>query len=529
MGSSRFLPLVIAGLIGLFVGWLFAPDVDDVTEAANGRFDQIDARLAAIEAPLAAIQTSLAAVDQRTSATEAAIQAIGNPAEASAALSTKLDAVAASAGEGKAATDGVVAALAALQAKLDAAAAAPPPAPAAPEPDAGTALAGQIGNTGAILLPGQTAIFGAKRVTLAALAEGTASMGPEGAAPADVASGASVDLGDGCSVTLVGVTATAAYLAPTGCAAADGAPAAPAAAPAPAAEPAAPAAAAPAEAPAAAAPPAAAEAPAPAAAEAPAAAAPAAPAAPAAEAAAPAATADGTPLSTGQTGTFGDKRAFVSRISAADNRVFLFVPGKGQVPVATGEAADLGDGCMVTLTGIDGTTATFSTEGCGGDAAAPADAAAAPADAAAAPAAAPAAPAAAAPAAPAPAAPAPAEAPAAPAAPAAAAAPEAPAPAAPAPAAPTEEAARAAAGGDAPAPTQTAAGGPAQLTIGQTATFGDKRVFLSRVTPEQAFVVVVGQGNQEVAKGAALDLGDGCSATYDGLNDKTASFTPSGC
>jgi hypothetical protein len=510
MGSSRFLPLVIAGLIGLFVGWLFAPDIDDVTEAANGRFDQVDARISAVEAALGVVQTGLAGVqtsvvdlDQRSSAVGTAVQALGNPAEASAALSAKLDAIAAASAEGKAATDGVAAALAALQAKLDAAAAAAPPAPA---PDAGAALAGQIGNTGAILLPGQTAIFGAKRVTLAGLAEGTASMGPEGAPPADVAAGASVDLGDGCSVTLVGVTATAAYLAPTGCAAPDAAAAAApaAAAPAPAPEAAAPAAAPPAPA----APAPAAETPAPAA-EAPAAPAPAAPAAaPAPEA--PAATADGTPLSTGQTGTFGDKRAFVSRISAADNRVFLFVPGKGQVPVTSGEPADLGDGCMVTLTGIDGATATFSTEGCGGDAAASA------------------APAEAAPAAAAPAAPAPAEPAAAPAAAPAPAAPAAPA-AAPAPAAPAEAAAPAAAGGETSAPTQATAGGPAQITIGQTATFGDKRIFLSRVSPDQAFVVVVGQGNKEVAKGAALDLGDGCSATFDGLNDKTASFTPSGC
>ena len=54
-------------------------------------------------------------------------------------------------------------------------------------------------------------------------------------------------------------------------------------------------------------------------------------------------------------------------------------------------------------------------------------------------------------------------------------------------------------------------------------------MFLSRLTPEKAFVVVVGSGNKEVAVGAALDLGGGCTAKFDGITDKTANFTPSGC
>jgi len=209
---------------------------------------------------------------------------------------------------------------------------------------------------------------------------------------------------------------------------------------------------------------------------------------------------------------------FLTRLSAADGKAFLFIPGskgKGQIPAATGAATDLGDGCSVTLVKIEGTTATFKAAGCGGDTAAAAPAAAEPA-------AAPAAPAA----------PAPASAPAAaPAAPAAvpAAAPAAPAPEATAPAAPAAAAGGEAPTGEAPAPTQTTAGGPAALTIGQTATFGKQRLFLSRLTPEKAFVVIVGSGNKDVALGAALDLGDSCSVKFDSVNDKTANFVPAGC
>lgn len=452
MGSSRFLPLVIAGIVGLFVGWLFGPDVDDVEETVVARVDQLDAKVSELAAPIGAVQGAVQSVDERTTAIATQVQAIGNPGEALTALSAKVDAASAATGEGKAATDGLVAKIDALQAKLDAMAAAP-----AAGGGAADALASQIGNTGAVLLAGQTAIFGEKRLTVASVGAGNASLGAEGAPPADVAVGASTDLGDGCSVALAGVAGSAAYLAPTGCS--TGGQPAEAAAAAPVAPPA----------------------------EAPAAApAPAEPAAAPAEAATAANGSEGQPIAIGQSALFGDKRIFLSRIAAEENTAFVFTQGTGRVPVKTDAAADLGDGCMLTLASIEGTTAAFTSSGCGGEAAA-----------------APAAP----------------EAPAAPAQEAAApAAPEPAAAPAPAPAPAAVETAAA------PAPAPTGA-----LGVGQTATYGEKRIFISRVTPEAVFVVVPGSGMQEVASGASADLGDGCSAKLDAISGNTATFTPTGC
>lgn len=479
MGSSRFLPLVIAGLVGLFVGWLFGPDVDDVEKAVVARVDRLDGRFTEIQAPIGAVQAAVKGVDDRTAALAAQIQAIGNPAEAVNGLSAKLDAMATAAAGGKAAADALASQVAALQAKLDAlAAASAAGAASAPGTGEAEALAARIGNVGAVLLAGQTAVFGEKRLTLTNIAGGHALLGAEGAAPAEVAPGASIDLGDGCSVTLAGISGSAAYVSPVGCRAAT-AVAAPAEPPAPAAETPRPAAATPA---------------------------PAAEAAETPSPAAPAPSGDGTSLRVGQTGIFGDKRAFLSRL--ADNTAFLFVPGRGQISVASGAAADLGDGCTLTLGAIEAGTATFSAAGCAATAApaeASAPAPAVPEPAAATPPAAPAPDAADAAASPAPAgAPAPASDPAA---------------AAPAPGAPA----------DAAAPARATPGGPATLSPGQTARFGDKRLFLSRVTPEKVFVVIVGAGTAEVALGGSADLGGGCMARLDAISGSVASFTPTGC
>jgi len=161
MGSSRFLPLVIAGLIGLFVGWLFGPDVDDIEEAQTARFDQLDAKIAALQAPLTAVQ---AAVAEQAKASAAPLPALAD-------LTTKVDAIAVAVSAEVKSGVALGTGLADLQAKLDALAAAPP-APAAAAGSQADTLAAQIGNTGAVLLAGQTAIFGDKRLTLASVADG---------------------------------------------------------------------------------------------------------------------------------------------------------------------------------------------------------------------------------------------------------------------------------------------------------------------------------------------------------------------
>ncbi|KQT50855.1 hypothetical protein ASG43_06230 [Aureimonas sp. Leaf454] len=466
------MPLVIAGFIGLLIGWVLGPDVDDIETTLGDRLTQIEAKVNNGLVSVAGIQNGMVGADQRMTEIAAAVQAQASaaPNEAAAALSAKLDQADAAS---KAATDALGQTVAALGQKIDALAAMPAPAaPAAPSGGEFAALASGLGNSGAILLAGQSAIFGSKTLTVASVGEGKATIGTAGGASNEVASGASVDLGDGCSVALTGVAGPAALLAPTGC----GAPSAPAAEAPAAAAPAAPAAAPAAAAPAApAAEPAAVPAPAPAAAETP--------------AAAPAPAASNGALVIGQTAVFGEKKAFLSRISAADQTAFFFIPGQGQVSGKAGGSVDLGDGCSLSVASVEATSVTVEPAGCGETPSADTASAAAPA--------APAEPAAAAP---------------------AAAAPEAPAPAAEAPAPEAPAAAPAA---------STAAGTP--IAIGQTATYGDKRIFLSRLTPEAAFIVVVGQGPQEVKPGASADLGGGCTAKLESIGAGTASFTPAGC
>ena len=84
----------------------------------------------------------------------------------------------------------------------------------------------------------------------------------------------------------------------------------------------------------------------------------------------------------------------------------------------------------------------------------------------------------------------------------------------------------------APAPAASAAAAPAApspddvtLSVGQTATFGETPVFLSRVdvAAREAFVVVVGRGPASVGDSAgALALDDGCALRLVEARDRSA-------
>ncbi len=568
MGGSKFIPLVVAGFVGLLIGWLMGPDIDDAQEELSQRID-------ALQGPIGDVSTRVQAVEGQV-----AQLAATPPADPAAAVQPIVAQVA---------TD-LVARLDALNAKVDAQAGAMAQGLAplqqsvaelvARPASAGGAfesLAGAVGPGGAILLAGQGAVFGSARVQLDSVEASGATVSVSDGQPTPLASGASVDVGPGCSVTLAGVAGPAAFLKPEGCGASD-----PAAAPPPAA----PAAPAPQQ-------------------QAAASAAPAAAAAPTAGGAT-------ASLSTGQSATFGSTSVFLSGVR--DGTATLFTQDGGRKPVAVGQSLDVGNGCTVTVQSIEGGSATLAASGC--DGAAPAggseQAAVAPASAPApapAPATEPAAPAPAAPATPpapaaaapaasgegqtvpvggtarfgessvflsglvdggatlfvpggsrqsvqtggtidangctvtlvavgegtatlqgcggaaAPAAPSPA--PAASAAPAVAPAPApAPAPAAPAPAAaPQPTAAPAADAAAAPA----AGGDTAQLTTGQTATFGAARIFVSAITDGGATLYVVGQGPQTVQPGASVDAGNGCTVTLSSIENRTATLQASGC
>ena len=100
------------------------------------------------------------------------------------------------------------------------------------------------------------------------------------------------------------------------------------------------------------------------------------------------------------------------------------------------------------------------------------------------------------------------------------------------PAAQTPAAETPAAESAAPAPAASAAAAPAApspddvtLSVGQTATFGETPVFLSRVdvAAREAFVVVVGRGPASVGDSAgALALDDGCALRLVEARDRSA-------
>ncbi|WP_206453392.1 hypothetical protein [Aurantimonas marina] len=546
MGGSRFVPILIAGLVGLLIGWWAAPDIDEASETMAGRIEELKAPIGQIQTNVEALSTRLSepAADTGDGTVTEAVNALGSRIDQlTSELQSRTDAITQAvqeqagqaAGGAAARLDDIAAQLKSLEERI--ASGTPQPsasetgtAAATPGSDPAT-LAEQIGASGAILLPGQAAIFGGSTVRLSAISteNGSATLAVGDGESQEIASGEAIKIAEACEVSVAGVAAGAAYLAAQGCeqaaestSEATAAPEAPADAPQ-AAQAATGTAQTDGEQAASAggeqsAPEAGDQAAAPAEAQ-QAAAAPATPAAqPEGQQSAESAKSaggqqDGSGSSanvpTGGTAVFGDTRIFVSAIGETD--ASLFIAGKGRQTVATGSALDAGNGCMVTLAGIEGGQVRLTAEGCAGGGSSEGQAAApATTDGVQ---------------------------------PAAAADAETVAPTAEeqptdgagsgteaVPVAKTGKAAASAAGEQAPTADGDAVGAPASgLTTGQTATFGKKKVFVSAVSESGATLQVIGGERQQVETGGAIDLGDGCTATLDKVEDRSAFLSAAGC
>ena len=371
MGGSKFIPIVIAGVVGLFIGWIVSPDVDEVTDQVNGHVDTLKGPIDQIQAQL----KSLTAEVSKPAAPAPAATPSDQPDKtdtAVAALGTKIDQLTSD-----------------LQARIDAVGKAikeqpaPQPQQQAAASSAGQSaggqggdpakLASQIGKTGAILLPGQAAIFGGQRVSLASLSaeKGSASIAVGDGDAKDVKNGGAIDVSDNCKVTLAGVAAGAGYFSASDCkgaaksaaksggekqAAADAAgakstssddkaKAASGGGDQAAAKPQKPVAASGKDKPKSAK----------------------SNDKPAAQAAGNATEAT---VPVGAVAALGSKRIFVSAIG--DNNASLFVAGdfssgkQTRQTVEVGKTMDAGDGCKVTLAGIDNGQAKLTSEGCAG-------------------------------------------------------------------------------------------------------------------------------------------------------------------
>ena len=78
MGGSKFIPIVVALVVGLFIGWLLGPDVDDVSENVNKD-------IASLWAPIEATQTDVQAVSTKVDETNQTVSG------ALAEMKTQLD------------------------------------------------------------------------------------------------------------------------------------------------------------------------------------------------------------------------------------------------------------------------------------------------------------------------------------------------------------------------------------------------------------------------------------------------------
>jgi len=514
MRGSNFIPIVAAGVVGIAIGWAVAPDNGDLREDLAARMDGMAGQM---QSEIQKLQTSVSELSQQAAAP--ADDAVAQTRQAIADLGTRLDQLGSdlqartdtlgqslqtSASEARDAASAKLDELAASVegVKSDLAAAMSAPAEDQANADAGDAatLAGNIGNTGAILLPGQSAIFAGQTVELVAIdAEaGTATLAVAGGEEQEITSGDAIDAGNNCQVTLAGVAAGAAYFGSENCTgavssggdqqAAATAPAADAGADAPQAQ-----ASETAQVPAGGEAPsgdqeasmATAEEQAEVAAQSPT----------EAQAAQPAAaptdgSADVQAVPVGGTASFGDTRIFVSSIGENDATLFA-VGGGGRETVAVGSALDAGNGCSVTVESIADGQVLLTGDGCSGEAADTGEASTEPA-------------------------------------PATESA-DTPNPAAPAENTEAATQPDAAPASDPAGDASTQLAGDSGVTIGQTATFGEKKVFVSGLSDSGAVLYVVGGGRQQVEAGAVADLGDGCTVTVDRIEDRMVYLTPAGC
>lgn len=234
--STKLAPVVVAGLGGVLIGWLIAPDVDAVRDDFAARFNEqtpiiqnlqtsvaaIEARIATLpdaEATRLALDESLGATEGRLATqSEGFVQQIGEQSgQSGEALSAGLEETRQGV---ETLREDVAAFRDELSQRLDTLEERSAEAQAAvPLEDEAGRLASEIGASGAVLLPGQAAIFGGSRLDLSELniEEGTATLAAEGAEAQSVAQGGTLELSENCSVRLAGVASGAAYLAPENC------------------------------------------------------------------------------------------------------------------------------------------------------------------------------------------------------------------------------------------------------------------------------------------------------------------------
>ncbi|MBO0664490.1 ELKS/Rab6-interacting/CAST family protein [Jiella sp. MQZ9-1] len=473
MGGSTFIPIVVAALVGLFFGWLLGPNVSDVKK-------DVDKQIASLKQPVDSLKTDVQSVSDSVKTTldasnksvtdalnglKSDIDNLGKTVE------TKTDAIA-KAAQPKA--DQGLADLKSEIAKLqDSVAALGSNGGAAASSSGGgdvAALVKSVGATGAILVPGQSAIFGSSTVSVSGVAEGSAKIAAGNGEAKDVKAGESVDVGEGCQVTLAGVASGAVFLSSKDCEgeAAKDASAKGAATSEGGQEPAAESGSAKA-------------------------------AEPASEQAS--STSSGTatsggkngPVSVGGVATFGKTRVFVSGID--ESGAMLMIVGGKREQVATGSSIDAGNGCSITLDSTENNTATLSAKGCegAGEAAKSGEASKAKASGGA----------------------------------ATAAKPEQSATTSAAKGASESQAASASSGEGAPGSIPT---GNGSYAPGQTAIFGKHRVFVSSIDEGGATLFPVGgNARQDIKSGSSLDLGDGCSVSVGAIKNDKVALTAKGC
>lgn len=484
MGGSKFIPIVVALVVGLFIGWLLGPDVDDVSENVNED-------IASLREPLEATRTDVQAVSTKVDETNQTVTG------ALAEMKTQLDqlgqtvetrtsqiaeAVAPQPDPSADATSQGIADLKTEIAKLQESVSGLSAGGGQGGSSGGdmASLVQSVGPTGAILVAGQSAIFGSGRIAVSEVSDGSAMIAAGDGEAQEVQSGASLDVGNGCSVTLSGVASGAAFLTSEGCEGGSGQAAASggqqAAATGQNAGQGAAAAAATGEA-----------------------SGQASDEGQAAQqdegsqqAAASGSTGGGTPTPVGGAATFGATRVFVSGVN--ENGAMLMVVGGKRQQVATGSSLDAGNGCSITLDSVAGNAATLSASGCegGGSGEAQQSGEAQPAE-------------------------------------EAQPAQQGGEQAAAAPAAGSTGGQASDAGQQAAAPADQSASGDA-FSAGQTAVYGQNRIFVSGVEENGATLFAVGgAGRQRVEVGQSVDVGNGCSVTLDGVENGRARLSAEGC
>ncbi|SMC99687.1 hypothetical protein SAMN06297251_1171 [Fulvimarina manganoxydans] len=232
MGGSKFIPIVVAGLIGLFLGWLLGPDVGDVEEQMSSVQSSMAEQQDAIAQQVGALQTQIQALNEQVagqadSAGKTVTDAVGG---IRSDLQTSIEELRNASGQATSSAQEQISQVASdvsnrlqsieqtvgqLGERLDQASSGSSAGDQG-NGQGGGDLAGRVGPNGAILLPEQAALFGNTRVDLVSVSgdQATISVGGQ---EQTVSSGDSVDLSGDCSVSLAGVSGGAAFLSAEGC------------------------------------------------------------------------------------------------------------------------------------------------------------------------------------------------------------------------------------------------------------------------------------------------------------------------